>query len=335
LANWKSFLNNFPTDWLLEEENPSVRYLTLVNILGKSEKDQEVKQVKKDVMNKGVVPKLLAKQNSEGYWGKPEDFYIRSKYKGTVWTFLLLAQLNADGKDKRIKKICEFILNISQDRRSGGFSYQGNTKNGGYHSKVSPCLTGNMIWCLIRFGYLHDQRVQQGINWITTYQRFDDKIPDSPKGWPYDKNKNCWGKHTCHMGVVKALKALSEIPIEKRSFEVKNTIKEGVEYLLKHHIHKRSHNLDKISKPTWFHFGFPLMWQTDSLEILGILVKLGYKDNRMQDAVNLLLSKQDSNGRWMLESTFYGRMQVNIERKGKPSKWITYHCLRVLKDYYS
>ncbi len=335
MTNWKSFLNGYPVDWLLEEENPSVRYLTLKNILGISENEPEVKQVKKDIMNKGVVPKILAKQNSEGYWGEPEDFYIRSKYKGTVWTFLLLAQLNADGKDGRIKNICEFILNISQDRKSGGFSYQGSTKNGGYHSKVLPCLTGNMIWCLIQFGYLNDQRVQQGLNWITTYQRFDDKIPYSPKGWPYDKNINCWGTHTCHMGVVKSLKALSEIPLEKRSFKIKNTIKEGVEYLLKHHIYKRSHNLDKISKPTWIHFGFPLMWQTDILEILEILLKLGNKDKRMQDAVDLMLSKQDSQGRWMLESSFNGRMQVNIERKGQPSKWITYHCLRVLKGYYS
>ena len=328
-------MNNDPTDWLLEEENPSVRYLTLINILKKSEYNQEIKQVKKDIMNKGVVPKILAKQNSEGYWGKPEDFYIRSKYKGTVWSFLILSQLNADRKDERIKRICEFILNISQDRKSGGFSYQGSTKNGGFHSKVLPCLTGNMIWCLIRFGYLNDQRVQHGINWITKYQRFDDKIPDSPNGWPYDKNKNCWGAHTCHMGVVKALKALSEIPLEKRSDDVKNTIKEGVEYILKHHIYKRSHNLDKISKPSWLHFGFPLMWQTDILEILGILIKLGYKDKRMQDAIDLMLSKQDSKGRWVLESTFNGRMQANIERKGKTSKWITYHCLRVLKGYYS
>jgi hypothetical protein len=334
LTNWKSFLNGDPIDWLLEEKNPSVRYLTLINILGKSENEPEVKQVKKDIMNKGVVPKILASQNTEGYWGKLEDFYIRSKYKGTVWSFLLLAQLNADGKDERIKKICEFILDISQDRESGGFSYQGSIKNKGYHSKVLPCLTGNMIWCLIRFGYLDDARVQHGINWITTFQRFDDRIPEAPKGWPYDGYKSCWGTHTCHMGVVKALKALSEIPLNKRSVEARNTIKNGVEYLLKHRIYKKSHNLDKISKPGWVCFGFPLMWQTDVLEILGILVKLGFKDERMQGAVDLLISKQDSQGRWALDSSLNGRMQVNIETKGKTSKWITYHSLLVLKDYY-
>ena len=99
------------------------------------------------------------------------------------------------------------------------------------------------------------------------------------------------------MSVVKMLKALAEIPSEKRSKEVKKTIKMGCEFMLKHHIHKRSHNLEKVSKPSWRKFGFPLMYQTDALEILDILTKLGYKDKRMQEAIDLVLSKQNNQGR--------------------------------------
>ena len=133
------------------------------------------------------------------------------------------------------------------------------------------------------------------------------------------------------MGVVKALKALAEIPKNKRSKDVKNTIDKGVRYMLKHHIHKRSHDLSRFSKPSWLRFGFPLMYQTDVLEILGILTKLGFKDKRMQEAINLVVSKQDDQGRWKLERTFNGRFQTNIEQKGKPSKWITLKALRTLK----
>jgi hypothetical protein len=99
------------------------------------------------------------------------------------------------------------------------------------------------------------------------------------------------------MGVVKALKALAEIPFNQRNKEVKKTIEEGVEYLLKHHIYKRSHDLSRVSKPGWLRLGFPLMYQTDVLEILGILTRLGYHDERMQDAIDLLISKQDNQGR--------------------------------------
>lgn len=66
---------------------------------------------------------------------------------------------------------------------------------------------------MIKLGYLEDERVKKAIHWITTYQRFDDGIEERPKGWPYDRYVSCWGKHTCHMGAVKALKGLAEIPL--------------------------------------------------------------------------------------------------------------------------
>ena len=63
------------------------------------------------------------------------------------------------------------------------------------------------------------------------------------------------------MGAVKALKALAEIPENKRSADVKNMIEKGAEYMLKHHIYKRSHDLNLVAKPGWLKFGFPLMYQ--------------------------------------------------------------------------
>ncbi len=136
------------------------------------------------------------------------------------------------------------------------------------------------------------------------------------------------------MGVVKMLKALAEIPADKRSGDVKKAIEAGAEYMLIHHVYKRSHNLKRVSKPGWKKFGFPLMYQTDVLEILGILTRLGYRDERMQEAIDLLVSKQDKQGRWKLENTFNGKFIVDIEENGKPSKWVTLNALRVLKPYY-
>jgi len=332
MRDWKSLLKADPTDWLLEDDNPSVRYFMLINILERSGSDSEVRKTKEEIMKTGVVPKILSKQKNEGFWETPKNFYT-AKYKGTVWQLIILAELGANGKDERIRKACEFLLDNSQDRESGGFSDRSAKTGGGTHNGVMPCLTGNMVWSLIRLGYLEDPRIQRGINWIVTYQRFDDGINGAPKGWPY-RVEDCWGKHTCHMGVVKALKALAEIPANKRSKDVMNTIEKGVEHMLKHHIHKRSHDLSRVSKPGWLRFGFPLMWQTDVLEILGILTKLGYKDKRMQEAVDLVISKQDDHGRWKLENTFNGRFQVDIEQKGKPSKWITLNALKALKGFY-
>jgi hypothetical protein len=334
VGDWKSVLKADPTGWLLEKDNPSVRYFTLSQILDKPASNFEVQEAKKEIMTVGVVPQILAKQNSGGYWEEPDRFYT-AKYKGTVWQLVILAELAADERDERVKKACEFILETSQERKSGGFSaWLSVTVGGGRYSGVLPCLTGNMVWSLIRLGFLGDPRVQRGVEWIVQYQRFDDGEAYPPKVWPYEKATSCFSKHSCHMGVVKALKALAEIPVEKRSTGVADTLDRGIEYMLKHHIFKRSHNLSKVSKPGWLRLGFPLMYQTDVLEILGILTSLGCKDERLQEAVDLVLSKQDENGMWTLENTFNGRFQVNIEQKGAVSKWVTLNALKALKNFY-
>ena len=335
MPDWKSHLKAAPVDWLLDPENPSVRYLTLTEILKKPKSDPEVVQARSAIMETGPVPSILALQNPEGYWEAPDAYYT-SKYKGTSWQLIVLAEHFADGADSRIRKACEFILEKAQDQESGGFSVHHAAKTGGgRHSEVVPCLTGNLVWSLIRLGFFDDPRVRKGVEWITRFQRFDDGIPEAPAGWPYDKFEICWGSHTCHMGVVKSLKALSEIPADKRSGDVQAAIDKAVDYLLAHHIYKKSHDLNEVSKPGWLRFGFPLMYQTDVLEILDILTKLGVHDSRMAEAVEIVISKQDSQGRWKLANSFNESFSVPIEEKGSPSRWITFKAMKVIKGYFS
>ncbi len=333
MARWTKLLKADPVEWLLEESNPSVRYLTLTGILDKKETNPEVKRARADIMRAGVVPRILGKQRN-GRWNEPGRFY-RDKYKGTVWQLIILAEHEADGGDRRIKAACEYIIRHSQDPDSGGFSYDERSGGpGGLHSGVIPCLTGNMVWSLLKLGFLGDKRIRKGIEWITRYQRFDDGVRKKPAGWPYDRFEMCWGKHCCHLGAVKALKALSAIPDKKRNKDVKKTIDAACGYFLSHHIYKRSHDLSKVSKPGWLKLQFPLMYQTDILEVAGILVDLGVRDARMDDALEIIVSKQNEKGRWNLEGTFNGRFHISIEKKGMPSKWVTYRALRVLKKYY-
>ncbi|HEY9759031.1 MAG TPA: hypothetical protein V6C97_27945 [Oculatellaceae cyanobacterium] len=336
MDNWCSYLKADPDEWLLEKDNPSVRYFTLTDILDKPQSSPEVAAAKKAIMTHGTIPKILKKMNPAGYWETPNSFYT-AKYKGTSWQLLTLAELGADPTDPKIKAACEFILQNSQHTESHGFSMEHAEKTGGgRQSGVIPCLTGNMVYSLIRLGYLEDPRVQAGIEWINQYQRFDDADGEgAPRGWPYDKFVMCYGKHSCHMGAAKALNALSEIPTQKRNKNTQTTIQTGAEYFLKHHIYKQSHNLAKVSKPSWLKLGFPLMYQTDVLELFGILSALGYKDSRMQEAADLIVSKQNDKGRWKLESTFNGRFQTNVERKGEESKWVTLNALKALKQFYN
>ena len=333
MSSWKSHLNADPTDWLLEEDNPSVAYIARVDLMGESDTDREAKKARKAIMSTGVVPTILAKRVGD-CWNAPGRHYL-DKYTGTVWQLIILAEHYADGNDSRIQKACQYILECAQDKESGGFSVHPDArKGGGRHSEVLPCLTGNMVWSLVRLGYHEDPRVQAGINWIAKYQRFDDGIPNPTPGWPYDRFEICFGRHTCHMGVVKTLKALAEIPEDSRTDEVAETIAKGADYLLVHHIFRKSHDLSTVAKPGWLRFQFPLMYQTDVLEVTRILLDLNRKDHRLEEAVELILSKQDAKGRWPLETTFNGKFHADIETKGKPSKWITLNALRVLKRFF-
>jgi hypothetical protein len=315
--------------WLLQGDAP-VRYFTLTGLLGAAPDDPEVVAARRAIMSEGAVPRILAAQEADGHWEGRDRFYT-AKYRGTVWQLIILAELGADGADERVRAACEAILRDSQDPESGGFSTDRAKKTGGgLHSRVIPCLTGNLTFSLVRLGLLDDPRVQRAIDSITTYQRFDDSEGEAPTGWPYQPLEMCWGRHTCHMGAVKALKALAEIPAERRSPDVERTLADGVEFMLRHHVHRRSHDLAHDSKPGWRRFGFPLMYQTDALEILDILTWLGYRDERMGEALDLVASTGDAEGRWKLQQTFNDRFVVPIEEKGAPSRWVTLRALQVL-----
>jgi hypothetical protein len=332
MTEWKSVLKADPIDWLLEPDNPSVRYFTLVDLLDQSPDGKEAKKAKRDIMSTGPVPAILSRREN-GIWGEPERYYL-DKYGGTSWQLLILAELGVTDGKGGLKAACEHILGNAQDRESLGFAVNKGAGGGGRHSEVIPCLTGNMAWAFTRLGYADDPRIRDAFGWITRYQRFDDGTDSPATGWPYDRYEICWGRHTCHMGAVKALKALSAIPPERRDTGMQKTVKAGTEYLLKHRVFRKSHDLSKVAKPGWLKFGFPLMYQTDALEVAGILTGLGCRDKRLQETIDLIVSKQDSDGRWKMENTFNGKWPVDIEEKGKPSKWITLNALRNLKRFY-
>lgn len=313
-------------DWLLEEKDPTVRYLALRDLM--HEKGEGLAEVKGAIMASGPVPRILAKQQPEGHWGRPEDFYVRSKYKGTAWNLILLAELCADPEDQRVRQACESILRWSQDRSSGGFAYMGTGEKGGRRSAVLSCLTGNMVFSLVRLGCLEDERVRQGLDWLANYMRFSLE-PMASKEWPYVHDR-CWRDHTCRSGAVKALKALAEVPKRRRSAEMRRTIEEGAEFLLSQHIFRKGPGSQEVSRPDWLKLGFPLMWNTDILEILDILTRLGYQDTRMHDALNRVLSLRQPDGRWLGENRFQGRFLAQFERNGEPSKWVTLRAIRML-----
>lgn len=140
--------------------------------------------------------------------------------------------------------------------------------------------------------------------------------------------------HSCFYGTICALEAFSEAKMT--SDIIRKTADRGAEFLLMHRLFKADHHDFQIINKRWLELSFPNFYSYDILRGLRVLGKLGYgSDKRCEDAVAILLSKQNARGRWVLESSPTGRMRVNLETKGGESEWITLDALRALKWIYS
>jgi len=328
--DWKKLLKADPTDWLLEndETQPAIRYYTLRDILGRDEDDKEVKAARAAIMTSGPVPVIL-----EGYWDKP-GFSFRPKYRRTEYTLINMAQLGADGADPRISAGCEILLSRYIDS-NGGLSFTGKP------SYFNHCTAGIMGATLIDFGWLDDQRLQTAMEWlaqtITGEGVADASDRDTSKG-DYKSRKSAPsfvcsanGNLPCAWGAIKAMLALSKIPPARRSKNMHEAIKLGVDFLLSHDPAVADYPFSRGNKPSsrWFTFFYPLGTSADILQNLEVLTALGQAKNpKLANALDLVISRQNQKGRWLLEHTY-----VEIqEKKGQPSKWVTLRAMRVLKQ---
>ena len=188
------------------------------------------------------------------------------------------------------------------------------------------CLTGNLCAAMLRAGYCRDARLTKALKWLVRVQNVDG-------GWlcPHWK-AHIKDTHGCFYGTICPLEAFSEVPQAERSTEMKRAIERGAEFLLMHRLYKADHHDFKVINRHWMRFGFPWFYGYDVLRGLSVLTNLGYiNDDRLADAVKLMIQKRQPDGKWLLETAPIGRMQANIEAVDKPSKWITLNALRVLK----
>lgn len=325
---WLHALNGDSLAWLLEPDaaNPGVRYFALRDLLERPADDSEVVAAQAAVMRSGPVPAILDAQHPDGYWQKPGGGY--GKYRGTAWQIIFLGELGADPHDERVQRGCDYLLNHSI-ATNGGFSCNQKPVPSG----VVHCLNGNLLASLIRLGRLDDPRVQQALAWqvhaITGEQPIGYyQSGTSGPGFACAINAG----QPCAWGATKAMKALVAVPAARRTPLIQQAIEQGAQFLLRHNLAGAAYPFTGKISTAWFTLGFPLSYWSDVLETLTVLDVAGHgRDPRLAEAYQWLMSRQDQQGRWKLENSLNGKMWVDIERRGKPSKWITLRALRVVK----
>jgi hypothetical protein len=338
MPTWRDLLRGDPLPWLLEpdEAQPAVRYFALRDLLGRREEEEDVREARAAILRTGPVPAILAAQDPAGYCVRPGPGY-GPKYQGTVWQVVFLAQLGADPADPRVRAGCEYVLSHTIASH-GGFSVTA------VPSAFIHCLAGNLGAALIDLGWLDDGRVQAALEWqartITGEGVAGRESRETPRR--YYASGTCGPLFACAAnaglpcawGAVKAMLALSKVPPACRTPTIQRATDRGVEFLLSQDPAVADYPFGYGDRPSssWLKFGYPIGYVADVLQNLEVLAALGLaQDPRLARALELVKGRQGDDGRWKLEYTYNGKMWVDIERKGAPSKWVTLRALRVLK----
>ncbi|GAB4543153.1 MAG: hypothetical protein Kow0063_35980 [Anaerolineae bacterium] len=310
--------------WLLEPENPSVRYLALTGLLGRAPDDPEAASARNAIPLADPARAILDAQYAgsahqpSGYWVKPDVGYS-PKYRATVWQVLFLAQLGAPPVEP-IRRACDYVLDHSRRLRDRRGNPDGRFVAGKEAHTAVNCLNGNLLWALGWLGYGADPRT------LEARQATARAIVERGFGCHYNAGLPCaWG-------AVKVLHALLEVPGGERLAAVQSAIGRGVELLLSVPLLEASYPAPGPVSRRWFQLGFPLGYQADLLEAMTVLVRAGYGDHpHVQAGLEWLLEKRDARGRWTLEQT-PGKMWASFGRVGQPNKWVTLRALICLSE---
>jgi len=333
--SWRDQLKGDSVSWLLDAKTPEIRYLALRDVLEYPPTDLELSAARKAAHKKGPIANILAEMDKTGYWVKPGPGY-NPKYRSTVWSIILLAQLGASvTEDKRIAQACAYLLDHA-------LTTSGQFTTSGAPSGTIDCLQGNLAWALLELGY-EDARLERAFEWMARSvtgegiasmedHEATERYYASKCGPTFACGYN--NKMPCAWGGVKVLLALGKWPGEHRPALFKRAINQGVDFLLSVDPAKAIYPMKSGQKPSpnWWKFGFPVFYVTDLLQLTEALVTLGYGgDGRLSPALAILREKQDARGRWALEYDYTGKTWVDFGVKKQPNKWVTLRALRVLR----
>jgi hypothetical protein len=319
------------TGWLLEKEDPGVRYLALRDIC--RDRGAAVKEQKK-AHTHGPIAAILAKMKPEGYWSKPGPGY-NPKYFSTVWSLIQLAELGGSiAADKRIGTACRYFLDHA-------IAAGGQITMSGAPSGTADCVQGNLCWALESLG-CEDDRLRGAYDWMARTVTGEGIAPlkDKNAAVRYYAGKcgpdfacGTNNKLPCAWGAVKVMRAFSVLPKSRKTPRIGKAADRGIKFFFSVDPAAAGYPCGWTAKPSqsWFKFGFPVFYITDVLQILEVLTALGMgSDRRAQNLVKLVEGKRTPEGKWLLEYDYAGKTWVDYGAKKKSNKWVTLRALRAL-----
>jgi hypothetical protein len=185
------------------------------------------------------------------------------------------------------------------------------------------CVTG-MVLSLVAYFGVRDGRVDRVVAHLLREQMEDG-------GWNCRRSRGA--THSSVNTTISVLEGLHwyQVGRGRPAKAVRDAMAAGREFLLAHRLF-RSHRTGQVIKSEFVRFVFPPRWHYDVLRALDHFQAVDApRDPRLEDAIELVQSRQTDDGRWTLEYAYSGTTYFRMERLGAPSRWNTLRALRVLE----
>jgi hypothetical protein len=274
------------------------------------------------VCTEGVGARLLALQADDGRWGGAA---WNHGWDSTMHVLTLLKDLGLDPASDQARRAVGLVRDRVTWRGCGPKECDGNAF---FEGEVEPCINGQVGAVGAYFG----QQVRGIVERLLAEQLSDG-------GWNCEAPKR--SKRSSFNTTICVLEALLEYERAGNGTPVVTEARlRGQEYLLERRLFRRRSTGEVIERDrkggaAWTRFAFPTWWHYDVLRGLDYLRSAGATaDERVAEAIELIASKRDGDGRWLLETRYPGVLPVEIdEGEGRPSRWNTLRALRVLRWY--
>ncbi len=307
-------------NWLLDSD-PSIRWQVMRDLLDSP--PEVVAQERLRTAREGWGDRLLSLQGEDGQWAGGActpwgnfDWHRKNEpqpWTPTLPTLQLLVTLGIDPESTRVQQAILKVESGCRWEQAGQPFFAGETE---------PCINGRTVLLGVYFGRDMSHLVQRLLG---------EELEDG--GWNSEaENGSVRSSFATTINVLEGLIAYEQAT--KDSHDIRAARLRGEEYLLERSLFRRKSTGDVLN-PSWLQFSFPPHWHYDVLRSLDYFRSTEMlPDPRLTEAIEMVRSKRQHDGTWLLENTHPGQVHFSLEDDdGKSSRWNTLRALRVLKWY--
>jgi hypothetical protein len=310
-----------PIDWLLDSD-PAIRWQAMRDLADASPVAIAAERAR--VPREGTGAEILARQRADGSWRRDNT----PVWLTTLFTMLLLRATGVDSAEPAIESAAASLESGVRWNDQGGCWELRPPETGGntfFEGEEEPCINGGALAVGAYFG-----RPTESLAHRLLGEQLDDG------GWNCEAPPSVRSSfHTtiCVLeGLLEYERAVGSGP--PIALQIAAARGRGEEYLLERSLFRRR-STGGVANPAFLELAFPPRYHYDVLRALDYFRAADVPpDARMDDAVHLIESRRQTDGRWLLERAYDKALAVPVgESVGEPSRWNTLRALRVLRWY--